>query len=84
MVRILSWNCRGFNKSKKRNLLSEYLTEHKIDIVGLQKTNIEVFSDRILNKLSNKIMFWLSKSSQGNSGGILLGVNDSLYIIINH
>jgi hypothetical protein len=58
--------------------------EHKIEIVGLQEIKMETFSDRVLNKLSSKITFWLSKPSQGNSGGILVGVNDSLFTIINH
>jgi hypothetical protein len=41
------------------------------------------FFDRTLNKISTTINFWIIKPSIGNSGGILVGANESLFHIIN-
>jgi hypothetical protein len=54
-----------------------------IDIIEIQETKMKEFSDRILHKLSLSINFWLFKYALGNSGGLLLGVNDSLFDILN-
>jgi hypothetical protein len=83
MINILSWNYRGFNSPKKRLLLSEYLVQHQIDIVGFQETKKEYFSERILHKLSSKISFWIFLPSAGNSGGLLLGINESIFHVID-
>jgi exonuclease III len=83
MVNVFNWNCRDFNKSKKKLLLTEYLHQHKADLIDIQETKIESVSERILTKLSSTITCWVIKPSQGNSGGILVGINDSLYQVLD-
>jgi exonuclease III len=82
-VYILCWNCRGFNKPKKRTLLKKNIKENQIDILGLQETKMENFTDRILNNLASNITKWIVKKSIGNSGGILVGINISLFSILD-
>jgi hypothetical protein len=86
MINVLNWNCKKFNENKKRILLLECFNQNKIKlvgIVGIQETKMESFSERILNKLSTTIYFWIVKPSQGNYGGILTSINDSLFQIID-
>jgi hypothetical protein len=66
----------------KKALVSEYLIQHKINLVGIQETMMESFSYRIINKISITINFWIVKPSQGNSEGILIDINES-FILYN-
>jgi exonuclease III len=66
MANILCWNCRGFNKPKKRNLIKYYIKNNQIDILGLQKTKMKTIPDRILSSLSNTIIEWFIKPSVDN------------------
>jgi hypothetical protein len=40
-------------------------------------------SDRTLNFLSSSINAWFFKPSVGNSGGIMIGINDNLFTVLN-
>lgn len=83
MVNILSWNIRGLGSSIKKRALKEILYHNQIDIVGIQETKLESFSSRTLNALSNTVTHWTTKSSNGASGGLLLGINESKFWILN-
>lgn len=83
MISIFCWNARGLGLSNKRRALKELLLTHNIDIVAIQETKRESIPTRQLNALSNNITFWLYKSSLGSSGGILVGINDSKFSIID-
>ena len=83
MISFFCWNARGLGLSNKRRALKELLNTHKIDIVAIQETKKENFPIRQLNTFSNNINFWIYKSSIGSSGGILVGVNDSKFSIID-
>jgi hypothetical protein len=48
-----------------------------------KKQKWSLFSERVLNKLSSNITCWIVKPSQRNSGGILVGINDSLYQVLD-
>ena len=81
-MRILSWNVRGLGKKARKRQVRDYVTKEKIDIVGLQETMKQDFTDHDLHELAggaNLIWFWLPATRK--SGGILLGVNyDSLEV----
>lgn len=83
MISFLCWNARGLGQSEKRRALKDILTLHKTDIVAIQETKKESFSVRQLNALSNTISYWLHKSSVGASGGILLGINESKFEVLD-
>lgn len=59
MVNILSWNCRGLGKSKRRRLLKEYLADNKIDLNGVQENKLDNLPLRTLNFLSTSISKWI-------------------------
>ena len=74
-MRVLSWNVRGLENVARRGQVRNYILKERIDIVGLQETVKQDFSDHELNELAgglNFIWFWLA--ARGRSGGILLGV----------
>lgn len=83
-MNILNWNIRGVNSPRKRQALIDYISNHHIDIVAIQETKKEVFSNRILRSLSTKIDTWVYLPSVGKSGGILFGVDSSKIDIISH
>jgi exonuclease III len=83
MVNVLCWNCRGLGRAKRRRLLKEYIVDNKIDILGIQETKLESLPDRTLNFVSSSLTAWFFKPSVGNSGGIMIGINDDLFIILN-
>lgn len=83
MINFLSWNARGLGIPQKRRALRDLISFNKIDILGIQETKKDSFTSRILNALSPSITFWLFKSSVGSSGGILLGINESKFEILD-
>ena len=61
-MRILSWNVRGLGKKARKRQVRDYVTKEKIDIVGLQETMKQDFTDHDLHELAggaNLIWFWL-------------------------
>lgn len=83
MVRFLSWNARGLGSSSKRRALKDTLTFNNIDIVGIQETKKESFTTRTLTTLSHSITHWITKCATGASGGLLLGLDDSKFSILD-
>src|ERR1035438_663850 len=83
MVKFLNWNARGLGSSVKRRYLSDIIRDNKIDIVCLQETKKEVFHERTLRSLSTSISQWVYKPSNGASGGLLFGFNNSLFSLID-
>lgn len=83
-MNILNWNIRGMNASRKRQALSDYIDKYHIDMVAIQETKKEDFSNRILRSLSSKIDNWVFVPSVGRSGGILFGVDSSKIEIQSH
>ena len=83
MIRVFNWNARGLGSADKRRYLRDVLFNNHLDIVGIQETTKETFPIRTLNALSSSISHWIFKASQGSSGGILLGINDTKFSILN-
>jgi nitrate reductase NapE component len=82
-MNILSWNIRGLGKPKRRRLIRDILYEHLIDLMSLQETKKEKYKDRMLRNLSLTINNWIFLPSVGNSGGILLGINENKLEVID-
>jgi hypothetical protein len=64
------------------SFLKKYLKDHRIDIVSIQETKMENIKDGFLLALSTSITNWIVKPSLDNSGGILVGINTSLFSIL--
>ncbi|XP_071683522.1 uncharacterized protein [Lolium perenne] len=79
-MRALFWNIRGFGRRGRRTLLKDYLRLHKIDIVCLQETIKQDFSEQELRSLEvGDKFFWCWLPANGHSGGMLLGLRDSVF-----
>ena len=77
-MRVLIWNMRGFGRRGRRNQLREYLRKVKVDIIILQETIRQSFSDHELRSLELGGLFtWNWLPASGMSGGMLLGIRDS-------
>ena len=75
-MRVLSWNVRGLGKKARKRQVRDYIIKERIEIVGLQETMKQDFSDHDLHELAGGINFsWLWLPAKGKSGSILLGVN---------
>lgn len=83
MTSILCWNVKELGLPSKCRALKDLLNTHRIDLVVIQETKKESFTRRQLNALSNNINFWLFKPSIGSLGGILFGINDNKFFIID-
>jgi exonuclease III len=81
-MKILSWNLRGCRSFEKRHYLKEILIKEHIDVVCLQETKIDTFSNRMLLSISIIFKSWYFLPTTGSSGvgGILLGLN---YVIMD-
>lgn len=79
-MRCLYLNIRGFGVPGRRTLLKEYLRKHKIDVVCLQETIKDDFTDQELHGIEvGEKFFWSWLPANGHSGGLLMGVRDSLF-----
>jgi exonuclease III len=79
-MRCLFWNIRGFGWRGHRTILKEYLSLHKIDMVFLQETVKQEFTDTGLRSLEvGEKFFWWWLPANGHSGGMLTRVRDSIF-----
>ena len=68
---------RGFGRVGRRTQLKEYIRKEKLDIIFLQETMRQDFTDQELRGLVNGESFhWHWRAANGRSGGMLLGVRD--------
>lgn len=58
--------------------------DHHINLISLQETKKESISNRMLNNLGSHLFAWFVLPSIGNSGGILVGINEDFlkYLIV--
>ena len=78
-MRAMGWNSRGFARVGRRTQIKDYIRKERIDIVFLQETLKQNFSDLELSSLeSGEKFFWHWKGSDSRSGGLLLGIKDSI------
>lgn len=72
-MRFLFWNVRGLGKGSRsrRRQVREYIEEHNLEVVGLQETIKETFTDAELHDMAgNKDFSWIWSPAQGRSGGL--------------
>lgn len=74
-MRFLFWNVRGLGKGSRRRQVREFINDHNLEVVGLQETIKNSFSDAELLELAgNRNFSWSWTPAKGRSGGILWGV----------
>jgi hypothetical protein len=68
--------CEWLGKGSRRRQVKEFIEEHNLEVVGLQETIRESFTDRELLEIAGSRNFsWKWASTKGRSGGILMGLN---------
>lgn len=79
----LIWNIKEMWDDEKLQHLKEVLQKEKIDFLGLQETCKKDFTASFLNKInSSYITKWMWSPSNGRSGGILVGINETIFEIM--
>uniref|UniRef100_A0A453F380 Endonuclease/exonuclease/phosphatase domain-containing protein n=1 Tax=Aegilops tauschii subsp. strangulata TaxID=200361 RepID=A0A453F380_AEGTS len=74
----LIWNCRGVGKKGMATCLSDIISDHSIDFLGLHETLKKDFSPKLLRRLDPFSSFhWEWIPAIGKSGGILCGIRNS-------
>ena len=74
-MRGLIWNCRGVGKKGMATCLSDLISDHSIDFLGLQETLKKDFSPKIIRRFDPFGNFhWEWVPVVGRSGGILCGI----------
>lgn len=72
-MRFLFWNVRGLGKNSRKKQVREFIEDHKLQVVGLQETMKNSFSDRDLVDISgNREFTWQDASKRefwGDSHG---------------
>ena len=74
-MRCMFWNVRGLGTAHRRGLVLKHVIQENLDIVGIQETIKQEFSDQELKDMSGTVDFvWKWIPAKGHSGGLLLGV----------
>lgn len=72
-MKILFWNIRGWGQADRRRQLIEFTRYEGFEIVGIQETIKQDFTEKELAQVSGGLHFvWHWLSANGHSGGILL------------
>jgi hypothetical protein len=74
------WNCNGLVDSKKHRFLSDLVKEKESDFVALSESGRSDFTTNFLNNLcGGKDYLWHCIPPKGRSGGMLVGVELSIF-----
>ncbi|CAN6182020.1 unnamed protein product [Urochloa humidicola] len=76
------WNCRGLRDLAKHSFLHDTTQQNQLDFIALSETNRKDFSTTWLENFSAGADFlWHWRSPRGMSGGLLVGVRHSTFVI---
>jgi exonuclease III len=73
-MRLMFWNVRGLGMMHKRGLILKHILQEGLDLVAVQETIRQDFSDKELKDMggcNSFIWYWIP--ARGHSGGLLLG-----------
>ncbi|PVH35203.1 hypothetical protein PAHAL_7G126000 [Panicum hallii] len=76
------WNCNGFKDPKKYRFVTDLTKELDLNFIALSETVKSEFSDSFLKNLcAGRDFIWHCKEPRGRSGGILMGIDLSVFDI---
>jgi exonuclease III len=76
-MRIVGWNIHGFGRKTQ---IKELARKEAVDVLFLQETIRQDFTDQELRSLVNgEVFHWQWRSAVGHSGGMLLGLRDDMF-----
>ena len=77
------YNIRGFGRPGRRTHIKDFISRERLDFVGLQETIKSSFSTAELMSIDPGGKFsWHSMPAQGHSGGMLVGVNEDAFEVL--
>jgi hypothetical protein len=72
-LKLLSWNVRGLNDPKKREVLKNWLRKWKVGVVCLQETKLDRVDWRLFQSIwVNRFVGWVMLNTVNTAGGIVL------------
>jgi exonuclease III len=72
-LKLLSWNVRGLNDPKKREVLKNWLRKWKVDVVCLQETKLDKVDWKVIQSIwGNRYVGWVVLNAEHTAGGVLL------------
>jgi hypothetical protein len=76
------WNSRGLGDLAKHRFLAELFKEEQINFIAISEIGRDSFPDHVLKNLcAGHDFLWHTMAPHGRSGGILLGVDLSIFDI---
>jgi exonuclease III len=82
-MRGLFWNIRGMGKKGRTRCIQEKIQE-ELNFIGIQETKSVGFNESYLDSLTGSKHFcWKWLPTKKTAGGILMGVNDDIFEMIN-
>ena len=79
----LFWNCRGAGKKGMSTCLTDMISAHEVDFLGLQETMKSNYTPSFFRKLDPlQKFYWEWNPSRGESRGILCGINKNKFDIL--
>jgi exonuclease III len=79
-MKVAGWNLRGFGRSGRKTQLKDFIKKEALDIIFLQETMRQDFTDQELRGLVNGELFhWHWRPALGRSGGMLMGAKDEAF-----
>jgi endonuclease/exonuclease/phosphatase family metal-dependent hydrolase len=79
-MRAAGWNMRGFGQNGQKTQVKEFVRKENLDIIFLQETMRQDFTDQELRGIVNGELFhWHWRSAVGRSRGMLMGIRDEVF-----
>ena len=72
-LKLFSWNVRGANNPNKRNVIRNFITSQRVDLVCLHETKLQKLSSANARSFGvGKLVEWRAVEAEGPVGGILV------------